>query len=147
MDQNDLKTIRELTLTMHDSALGYAAASRRAMDPELKEYLMEASVARAGEALQLVGELRRNAVPVPVGGTVLGAAHRTWMAFRDQLFGMDDAGMLAECGRGDSHLIGRYDDALGHLQSSVELRESLQQQREAVMSSYHSIQSMEVPLA
>lgn len=147
MDQIDLKTIRELTLTMHDSALGYAAASRRAMDPELKEYLMEASVARAGEALQLVGELRRNAVPVLVGGTVLGAAHRTWMSFRAHLFGMDDAGTLAECGRGESHLIDRYDDALGHLQSSVELRQSLQQQRETLMSSYHTIRSMERPLA
>lgn len=146
MDDKDLRAIRGLTGLMHDSALGYDAASRHVEDPELKVFLREVSIARAADALKLVGELRRHGVSIAMGGTLFGAMHRSWMALRKHLIGTAEAAVLAECGRGESFLIGGFDEALGRMASSGELSTFLQQQREALMSDYMSIREIHRPL-
>lgn len=146
MDKNDLLTIRTLTGLMHDSALGYAAASRHAESQELKTFLRDISVSRASNAIKLVGLLRKNDVSIPLGGTMFGGLHRAWMALRDFLSSTDDVNMLAECARGESYLVGRFDEALGHGRFPMELLDFLHSQREELMADFLSIQHMDSQL-
>ena len=110
-DKTELHNIHDLLV---DSRKGYTEASQRAEDPQVKELLRSFAQERSGLESEVHNELRKQdpSWDRGEGGTVKGDLHRAWMDIRDALSSTEHANVLAECERGESFLLMRYDEVL-----------------------------------
>ena len=139
--------LNELCELLIDSKLGYMDASRRADDPRLKKLLADISDARLGMVATVSNWIERGGVPVPSNGTFKGSLHRIWMAVRDIISNTDDVNMIAECERGESYLVGKYDDAVHHGAFSSDLLAIINSQREELMSNLMEIRTLDMAIS
>jgi uncharacterized protein (TIGR02284 family) len=116
-----------------DSRKGYAEAARRLDDPQAAGLLRNISDKRQGMEDELATLLRRDDPDAkPGNGTIAGTMHRAWMEVRDALSATEHVDVLAECERGESFLLGRYDDVLGEAGLGENSRATLAGQRAEV---------------
>ncbi|MEO8068300.1 MAG: PA2169 family four-helix-bundle protein [Flavobacteriales bacterium] len=144
MDQKkDLTELNNVHDLLVDGRKGYAEASQRADDRRVKDLLMAFSSERATLEADLDAELRKLDPGAPHrDGTLKGDLHRTWMEVRDALSKADNANLLAECERGESYLLMRYDDILKNHDLAAGTRSLLQEQRNAVQGNMDRVKTL-----
>ncbi len=139
--------LSEVCELLIDSRLGYGDASRRADHPRLKSLLANIGESRVSMIAKVANTIERTGTSVPRNGTFKGTLHRAWMAVRDIISSTDDVNMIAECERGESYLIGRYDLTLKLSELSEDLRTMLVGQRADLMSNLMEIQAVNLTLS
>lgn len=112
--------------TTLDSADGY----EKAADDATSDGFVQMFRARAGErhhaAEKLKYEVRRLGEKPEDDGTILAAAHRTWLRLRDVVTGNDDEAIVAEVERGEDHIKKKFEDALENDNLTGECRQLAQ---------------------
>lgn len=136
-------TLNKIVNLLHDSRLGYAAAAKRADDPRLKELLAKLGEGRSPMIEAVNVEIIRSGAKPRGGGTLLGWMHRLWMGVRDLVSYTDDVNMLSECIRGESYLIGRYDDALTNAHVNPFVAPLLHAQRAMLLSNVEEVNELD----
>lgn len=139
-----LKEICELLI---DSKLGYSDISMRTDDPRLTDLLSNIAKDRIGKISMVSNKLADRDVQPPSSGTFKGTLHRVWIAVRDVLSNADDVNMISECLRGESFLIGRFDEALNDEGVGQEVKALLKDQREMLMANLDRIQSLDLAIS
>ena len=132
--------LSEVCELLIDSKLGYGDAAHRAKAPRVKNLLANIGGSRLGMIATVANTIERS------GRTFKGTLHRVWMAVRDILSSTADVNMLSECERGESYLIGKYDQLLSLPELTGDLRTLLSRQRADLMSNLMEIQTVDLAL-
>ena len=125
-DKNrDVTALNGLIETTLDSIDGY----RRSAEEATSSRFSSEFLARASEREQVVAKLRdevRRLGGTPEDdGSVLAAAHRTFLSIRDKITGSDDHAVIAEVDRGEAFLKDKWEAALKDDQLSPETRTAI----------------------
>ena len=139
--------LRDICELLIDSRLGYGDAAGRANDPRLHDLLAGIGETRLAMIANVSNRIGHMGAPVPHNGTFKGTIHRAWMAIRDLLSNTHDVNMIAECHRGESYLIGKYDAALRDGALPEDVRTLLSGQRVELMANLMEIRSLDSVLS
>ena len=138
--------LSEVCELLIDSKLGYGDAAGRADSPRLKNLMANIGDSRLRMIATVANAIERTGRYVPQGGTFKGTLHRVWMALRDILSSTDDVNMLSECERGESYLIGKYDQSLNLPELPEDLRLLLSRQRAELIANLMEIHTVDLAL-
>lgn len=127
-------TLNTLIATTLDSADGYRKAAEKADNERYRSLFLEFAGERERCVRQLQDEVRQLGGNPEDDGSILAAAHRTFLSLRDAVTGSDDRSVIAEVERGEDYIKGKYEAALdsGRLTGSAEqaVRQAYQSVRE-----------------
>jgi uncharacterized protein (TIGR02284 family) len=122
---NDVDVLNDLIEVTLDSADGYRQAADTAKSPRLKDLFTR----RAGQRQSMVRELQQRVRTLggdpEDDGSILAAAHRTFLKLKD-IVGDDDKNALEEVERGEDHIRNKYRDAAGRSDLSPTLKTEIQ---------------------
>ncbi len=135
--------VRDICELLIDSKLGYGDVARRADDHRLRTLLQQIGESRMGMIASTANLIEGKADTIPHRGTVKGSLHRVWMAVRDLLSSTSDVNLIAECHRGESYLIGKYDEALRYAALPHDVRALLTGQRAELMANVMGIRALD----
>ena len=103
--------LETLHVRLIDSRDGYADALEHVSNPSLKSTITELHQHRVRDAQALRQHLVAAGADIDEDGSLLAAAHRTFLDLKDKVTGSDDSAILAEIVRGEKQLLEAYDDA------------------------------------
>ena len=106
---NDLKT---LYTRLVDSKDGYEQAAERSSNAQHKALFSEMIDRRSRNAAQVRTYLSQKGEQMDDDGSLLAAAHRTFLSLKDSVTGSSDEAILEEVIRGEETLLKSYDDAI-----------------------------------
>jgi len=136
-----IATLNDLIETSRDGEQGFRTCAENTRSPELKAVFQQAAERCAQAIQELTDEVRRHGGKPENRGSVAGAAHRAWVDIKATLTGKDDAGILAECERGEDSALDEYRDALEEdLPESA--RALVQRQLEGVQENHDRIRDL-----
>jgi uncharacterized protein (TIGR02284 family) len=108
----DVAILNSLIETTLDSVDGYRRSAEEVTNQRFRSMFLD----RAEERQQVVGQLQQQVRQLGGApeddGSVLAAAHRTFLSLRDRLTGADDKAVLDEVDRGESFLDDKWQAAL-----------------------------------
>ena len=107
-----IDALKTLLTRLIDSREGYRDAIDHVESAHIKGILNEFLQRRDRNASEIRQYLTREGHSVDDDGSMLAAAHRTFMDLKDMVTGSDDAATLAEVVRGEKTLLNAYDDAI-----------------------------------
>lgn len=107
-----IATLNDLIETSSDGEQGFRTCAKNTRSAELKAVFQKGAERCAQAIRELTDEVRRLGGEPEKTGSVAGAAHRVWVDIKATLSGKDDAGILAECERGEDSALDEYRDAL-----------------------------------
>lgn len=140
-DDDAIATLNDLIETSRDGEQGFRTCAENTRTAELKAVFLEGAERCAGAVRELTEEVRRLGGKPENRGSVAGAAHRVWVDIKATLSGKDDAGILAECERGEDSALDEYRDALEEdLPESA--RALVQRQLEGVQDNHDRIREL-----
>ena len=108
-ETGDLKT---LYTRLIDSKDGYEQASERSQNAQHKALFSEMIDRRSRNAAQVRTYLSQKGEQMDEDGSILAAAHRTFLSLKDSVTGSSDEAILEEVIRGEESLLKAYDDAI-----------------------------------
>ena len=107
-----IDALKTLLTRLVDAREGYRDALDHAESAHIKSVLTQFMERRERNAAEVRSTLARAGHDVEEDGSILAAAHRSFMDLKDTLTGSDDSAVLAEVVRGEKTLLDAYDDAL-----------------------------------
>ena len=134
-------TLNDLIENCKDGEYGFRSTAEHARTESLKQVFLTRAddCQRAAAELQtLVAQLGGKQAD---GGTVLGAAHRGWVAVKGALAGYSDLRMLEEAERGEDAAVARYRDALDQ-ELPADVRAVVQRQYEGAQRNHAQIREL-----
>lgn len=135
-------TLNEVIETCKDGENGFRTAAVAVEDSNLGHLLESLAQQRAEFAAELQTEVRRLAHDAVDSEHTTAALHRGWMDIKAGLTGRDDAGIIAECERGEDASIQVYRKAV-ESNLPADIRSILQRQLLDVEEAYNHIRSLE----
>jgi uncharacterized protein (TIGR02284 family) len=90
---------------------------------------------------ELRGEIMRHGGKLDSGGTIAGAAHRTWIDVKGAIGGGPHS-VLAECERGEDHIKHAYEESLKSAKLPAHVIELLRRQFANVKESHDRVRSL-----
>ena len=133
-NSHDISVLNSLIETTLDSADGYRRSAEEASSSRFASEFRERATEREQIVTKLQDAVRSMGGTPEDDGSVLAAAHRTFLTLRDRATGSDDKSVLAEVDRGESYLDGKWQTALKDEQLSSETRSVINQCYESVRS-------------
>ncbi|HVT34175.1 MAG TPA: PA2169 family four-helix-bundle protein [Nevskiaceae bacterium] len=135
-----IKVLNDLVETSEDGKNGFAAASERATDGQLKALFREYAE-DCGRALGELQESIRNLGGTPPDhGTVAGAAHRGWTKVKSMIE-ESNAAVLEEVERGEDHAKAVYAKAL-KAELPPLIRAMVEKQRDGVLRHHDRVREL-----
>lgn len=111
----DKRITTDLIETLEDGKKGFANAAERLADTDRAD-LGPAFTALSEQRATFSAELETMAAAygddIDEDGSVLAAAHRSWLAVKDTLSGSDPDGVLDAAEQGEDHAVAQYKKAL-----------------------------------
>ncbi len=104
--------LNDLLEKTYDAEKGFKKASENAKHAGLKSYFGNKAQERYDFGHQIKSELKTFGKKPDKGGSVTGAAHRTWMDVKSWFSADDDESMLEEAIRGEKAAVEEYNDVL-----------------------------------
>lgn len=139
MDPQLARNLRAMAALMRENAMECAAAAERTVDGDLESFLQGLSLARAQEAMELVGKLRAHQLPVPARGGLSVQLRRGWGSLLNAFAGSGHAGLLQVCRHGNARLLARVGETLESELLPEALRGYLHKLREKWMGDHLAI--------
>ena len=137
---NKLNDLLEKT---YDAEKGFKKASENVENSHLKGYFAKKAQERYDFGHALKAEIVQYGQEVDKGGSISGAAHRSWMDFKS-LFSMDDEeAMLEEAITGEKNAVSAYDEVLTETSLPSSTATLLRQQRETINLGLQNIKRLE----
>ncbi|MET0987789.1 MAG: PA2169 family four-helix-bundle protein [Steroidobacteraceae bacterium] len=121
---HDIKVLNALIETTLDSADGYRQAADNAGNSQYKILFQQWSVERRKVAGDLQNEVRSLGGKAEDDGSILAAAHRTFLKLRDSVTG-DDQSVVNEVERGEDFIKAKYEEALKDGELSTTARDAV----------------------
>lgn len=131
---HDIIVVNSLIETTLDSADGYRRSAEEASNSRFVSEFRQRATEREQIVTKLQDGVRRMGGTPEDNGSILAAAHRTFLTLRDRATGSDDKSVLDEVDRGESYLDDKWQTALKDEQLSSETRTLLNQCYESVRS-------------
>ncbi|MDA8870479.1 PA2169 family four-helix-bundle protein [Rhizobiaceae bacterium] len=103
--------LKHLYTRLVDSRDGYERSRKEAETGAHRELFAQQIERRSRNAAEVRGFLAADGVEMDDDGSLLAAAHRSWLSLRDVFSSGDDA-VMAEVIRGEEELLSAYDDAI-----------------------------------
>jgi uncharacterized protein (TIGR02284 family) len=141
-DSDVAKILNDLIETCKDGENGFRSAAEGVEDPNLKRLFESYSQQRGEFATELQTELRRAGKDPAESGHVLGTLHRGWINIKAAVTGKDEAGVIAECERGEDAAVSNYREAL-EKSLPADLRAIVERQFVQVKEAHDHIRSLE----
>ena len=135
--------LNELLEKNYDAEKGFKKAAENAKHVGLKAYFSNKSQERYDFGHQLKSELKNFGQEPDKGGSVTGAAHRTWMEVKSWFSADDDEAMLEEAIRGETASVDEYRDVLNHTELPISTKELLETQKNTIEHSLANIKRLE----
>ena len=123
----DVTTLNSLIATTVDSINGYQESADAVENPKFREMFQELARDRQQVVPQLQAAVARMGGNPEDDGTVLAAAHRTFVDLKSAITGRDDKAVINEVERGEDHIKHRYEAALNDADLSAEARQVVQE--------------------
>lgn len=137
---NKLNGLLEKT---YDAEKGYKKAAENVNHSSLKQYFKAKAQQRYDFGHDLKEEIRSFNQEVDKGGSITGAAHRTWMDAK-ALFSSENAeSMLEEAIRGEKSSVEEYNDVLNETTLPSSTKSLLSNQKQAIESGLFKIKTLE----
>jgi uncharacterized protein (TIGR02284 family) len=143
MDNKDvIDTLNDLIETCKDGEAGFRTCAEDVKNPELKSVFNTGARRCADAAQQLRAEVQRLGGKAETSGSIAGAAHRGWVNVKAAITGKDDAGVLAECERGEDVAKSSYQKALKQ-DLPAAIKTIVQRQYDGVLQNHDRVRSLE----
>ena len=145
---HDITVLNSLIETTLDSVDGYRRSAEEASAGQFAAMFSERANERQRIVQQLQDEVRRLGGTPEDDGSVLAAAHRTFLSIRDKLTGAgDDSQVIAEVERGEDFLKNKWETALADSGISQETRQLLTSSYESVRRGHDQARALEQGLS
>ncbi|MBO3100143.1 ferritin-like domain-containing protein [Gelidibacter pelagius] len=135
--------LNDLLEKNYDAEEGFKKASENAKHVGLKSYFSNKAKERYNFGHELKSELKSFGQEPDKGGSVTGAAHRTWMEVKSWFSTDDDEAMLEEAIRGEKASVDEYKDVLKETALPGSTQELLQRQKNAIEHGLVNIKRLE----
>ena len=135
--------LNDLLEKNYDAEKGYTKAAENAQHPGLKSYFSNKAKERYDFGHQIKAELRNYGQAPDKGGSVTGAAHRTWMEVKSWFSADDDEAMLEEAIRGEKASVEEYREVLNETALPASTQQVLQVQKNTIEHDLANIKTME----
>ena len=137
---NQLNDLLEKT---YDAEKGFKKAAENAQHAGLKTYFNKKAQERYDFGHQLKSEIRNFGETPDKGGSVTGAAHRTWMEVKSWFSADNDEAMLEEAIRGEKASVEEYRDVLSETALPATTKDMLQMQKTKIEQGLTNIKRLE----
>lgn len=137
---NKLNDLLEKT---YDAEKGFKKAAENAKHSGLKSYFNKKAQERYDFGHQLKSEIVNFGETPDKGGSVTGAAHRTWMEVKSWFSADDDESMLEEAIRGEKASVEEYRDVLSETALPARTKDILQTQKTTIEQGLTNIKRLE----
>lgn len=139
---HDIDVLNSLIETLVDSVDGYRRSAEEASESRFASEFLDRAAERARIVVTLRDEIRRLGGEPKDDGSVLAAAHRSFLTLRDAVSGGDDHAVIAEVDRGESYLSGKWEAALADDALSPQTRNVLARAHESVRAGHERWQAV-----
>jgi uncharacterized protein (TIGR02284 family) len=137
-NKKTLKALHDLVATCNDASEGFGKAAKGAHDPDLSDFLAQASADRERFASELSHAIRKLGEASELDLHEGGILHKGWVDLEQHLRSSgnnvqskDDREIITECVAGDSGTLSHYDHALAQ-QLDDQLRSLIIEQRTTI---------------
>lgn len=114
-NNEELTTIlNDLISTCNDSWEGFGKAAKGVHDDELRSWLTDVSLQRAGFARRLTDEVRKAGGEPADAGHIGGILHKGWVDLETNLRSKNDGEIRIECAEGEGATLKHYERAVDH---------------------------------
>lgn len=137
---NKLNDLLEKT---YDAEKGFKKAAENAKHAGLQSYFSNKAQERYNFGHQLKSELRNFGQEPDKGGSVAGAAHRTWMEVKSWFSADDDESMLEEAIRGEKASVDEYQEVLNETALPNTTKQLLESQKNSIQQGLFNIKRLE----
>lgn len=135
--------LNDLLEKNYDAEQGFKKASENAQHGGLKAYFANKAQERYHFGHELKTELKSFGQKPDKGGSVTGAAHRTWMEVKSWFSTDDDEAMLEEAIRGEKASVAEYKDVLNEITLPGSTKQLLERQKNAIEHGLVNIKRLE----
>ena len=143
MDNKDvIDTLNDLIETCKDGEQGFRTCADDVKNPELKSVFNTGARRCAEAARELRTEVQRLGGKPETTGSIAGAAHRGWVNVKAAITGKDEAGVLAECERGEDVAKMSYQNALKK-DLPAAIKTIVQRQYDGVLQNHDRVRNLE----
>ena len=111
-DEHDISVLTGLATTTLDSMKGYEDAAESAESTPFAEMFADFARDRGQAVIALRGEITRLGGAPETGGSLLAAAHRTFLDLKKAFTKQDDKAIIAEVERGEDYIKAKFESAL-----------------------------------
>jgi uncharacterized protein (TIGR02284 family) len=139
--KHDIKVLNSLIETTLDSADGYRQAAENAGNSQYKILFQQWSVERRQVVSDLQGQVRNLGGNPEDDGSVLAAAHRTFLELKDSVT-KDDESVVNEVERGEDFIKAKYEAALKDDELSPVARDSVSRAYKSVRSGHDQARNL-----
>ncbi|MEO8774393.1 MAG: PA2169 family four-helix-bundle protein [Gelidibacter sp.] len=137
---NKLNDLLEKT---YDAEQGFKKAAENAKHGGLKSYFNKKAQERYDFGHQLKSELKNFGQEPDKGGSVTGAAHRTWMEVKSWFSADEDEAMLEEAIRGEKASVDEYKNVLNDTALPGSTQQLLETQKNTIEQGLTNIKRLE----
>jgi uncharacterized protein (TIGR02284 family) len=139
---NDVTTLNSLIATTIDSINGYQESAEALESPRFRELFQTLARDRQQVVPQLQAEVARLGGNPEDDGTVLAAAHRTFVDLKSAVTGRDDKAVINEVERGEDHIKHKFEAALNDSDLSASARSVVSQAYESVRRGHDQVRDL-----
>ncbi|MDB4293241.1 PA2169 family four-helix-bundle protein [Maribacter sp.] len=137
---NKLNDLLERT---YDAEKGYKKAAENTKNNHLKSFFDKKAQERYTFGHELKTEIKAFGQEVDKGGSLTGAAHRTWMDVKAMFSTDQDESMLEEAIRGEKASLEEYNDVLAETALPPSTESILMKQKDVIQAELNTIKRLE----
>ncbi|WP_179319551.1 ferritin-like domain-containing protein [Winogradskyella helgolandensis] len=127
----------------YDAEKGYAKAAENTEHAGLRTFFNRKSQERRTFGHDLKSEIRAFGEDVDKGGSLTGAAHRTWMDVKALFSADNEESMLEEAIRGEKASVDEYDEVLQEASLPSSTKSILLSQKNIIETDLFKVKSLE----
>jgi len=135
--------LNDLLKKTYDAEKGFKKAAENIDNSALKTYFKQKAQERYDFGHELKSELKTFNQDIDKGGSVTGAAHRTWMDVKALFSSENEESMLEEAIRGEKSAINEYSQVINETSLPSSTKSILESQKNKIQNGLSRIKTLE----
>ena len=136
----DHTSLKSLVTALVDARNGYREAVRDAAQTQMKSLFQDMIALHESALVELRAEIEARGESADDSGSFMSTVHETVIAVRSAVTGLDEHS-LGGFADGEERIVKSYDRAIDESRDDLQLRETLERQREAIRAKIESMKS------